>query len=125
MSNPVALIIEDHAESATIFAEALREAGFETEIIHSGEIALSRLAVVTPDVVLLDLNLPRVAGTDILHQIRADPRLAKTRVIVATAYPELAEDIQDEADLVLFKPVSFSQLRSLAARLDTIASVGE
>jgi CheY-like chemotaxis protein len=124
MSNPLALIIEDHHESATIFAEALKEAGFETETIFSGDEALARLAVVTPDVVLLDLNLPRVAGTEILHQIRADPRLAKTRVIVATAFPELAEGIQDEADLVLFKPVSFSQLRNLAARLDIIASAG-
>ena len=70
-----------------------------------------------PDVVVLDLHLPRVAGMDILHQIRADERLTGTRVIVATAHPRMAESLRDEADLVLLKPISFSQLRDLASIL--------
>jgi CheY-like chemotaxis protein len=117
MSSPSALIIEDHPDSAIIFTEALKAAGFETETIQSGDTALVRLATTTPDVVILDLHLPRVAGTDILHQIRTDPRLTKTHVIVATAHPQMVDSLRGEADLVLIKPVSFSQLRDLAARL--------
>lgn len=115
MSNPSALVIEDDYDLAIIFAEALRAAGFETEIIRAGDIALERLAATTPDVVILDLQLPRVAGSDILQYIRTDPRLAKTPVIVATAYPHMAEPLRKEANLVLIKPISFSQLRDLAA----------
>ena len=111
------LIVEDDEDLSVIFSEALQAAGFETEIIKSGDTALERLAVTTPDVVVLDLHLPRVAGMDILHQIRADERLAGTRVIVATAHPRMAESLRDEADLVLLKPISYSQLRDLAAIL--------
>jgi DNA-binding response OmpR family regulator len=117
MSELLGLIIEDDDDLSVIFSEALQAAGFKTEIIQSGDQALARLAITVPDVVVLDLHLPRVAGMDILHQIRADERLAGTRVIVATAHPRMAESLRDEADLVLLKPISFSQLRDLAAIL--------
>jgi DNA-binding response OmpR family regulator len=111
------LIIEDDQDLSIIFSEALQAAGFETEIVRAGDVALERLAATTPSVVVLDLHLPRVAGTEILRHIRADPRLAGVRVIVATAHPHMAESLRDEADLVLLKPISFSQLRDLAAIL--------
>jgi two-component system response regulator AdeR len=125
MSELLGLIIEDDDDLSVIFSEALQAAGFKTEIIQTGDQALARLAVTTPDVVVLDLHLPRVAGMDILHQIRADARLAKTRVIVATAHPRMAESLRDEADLVLLKPISFSQLRDLAAILGSTHSQEE
>jgi DNA-binding response OmpR family regulator len=117
MTNPVALIIEDDLNLATIYAEALRMAEFETEIVHDGQTALARLTATTPTVVLLDLHLPYVSGQTILQQIRADERLAKTRVLLATADSLKAESLQGEADLVLLKPISFHQLRDLAKRL--------
>jgi two-component system response regulator AdeR len=125
MSELLGLIIEDDEDLSVIFSEALQAAGFKTEIIQSGDKALARLAVTAPDVVVLDLHLPRVAGMDILHQIRADARLVGTRVIVATAHPRMAESLRDEADLVLLKPISFSQLRDLASILGTSKPVEE
>jgi two-component system response regulator AdeR len=125
MSELLGLIIEDDDDLSVIFSEALQAAGFKTEIIQSGDQALARWAITTPEVVVLDLHLPRVAGMDILHQIRADARLAKTRVIVATAHPRMAESLRDEADLVLLKPISFSQLRDLAAILGSTHSPEE
>ena len=67
--------------------------------------------------VVLDLHLPEISGETILHQIRADERLAGTSIMVATADPHLAETLRSEADLVLIKPISFGQLRDLAIRL--------
>lgn len=116
MDNPFALIIEDDTKSATIFSEALRQAEFETEIILDGYIALERLTATIPAVVLLDLHLPYASGIDILQHIRANQRLAKTRVIIVTADLFQAEALRDEVDLVLLKPISFSQLRDLAPR---------
>lgn len=114
---PLALIIEDDRKQATIFEQALQMAEFETEIIRDGKAALERLAVTVPVLVVLDLHLPYVSGDDVLRQIRADERLAKTRVILATADPRMAGPLQEESDLVLLKPISFSQLRDLATRL--------
>lgn len=117
MNKPLALIVEDEFDISIVFSRALQAAGFETEIIRSGDVALEWLSSSKPDIVILDLNLPRVTGPEILQHIRADERLAKTPVIIATAYARLAEGLRDQADQVLFKPVSFAQLRDLSARL--------
>lgn len=118
MSSQLALIIEDEPYASAIFSKALQKAGFETEAILDGGLALTRLAVVVPAVIVLDINLPSVSGGDILQSIRADPRLAKTHVIITTAGPHLlSEAIRKNADLILVKPVSYNQLRDLAIRL--------
>jgi DNA-binding response OmpR family regulator len=120
--NPIALIVEDEYDISLIFAKALRAAGFEAEIAHSGDQAIEWLASHVPHIVVLDLQMPKVAGTEVLERIRADPRLEGVCVIIATAYPHMAEGLHEEADWVFFKPVSFAQLRDMAARLgDTMA----
>lgn len=120
MSNPFGLVIEDDADLAQIFAEALQAAQFDTEIIHDGRLAQARLAEARPKVIVLDLHLPHVSGAVLLEQIRADERLNATQVIIATADPVMAEMLSGQADLVLLKPISFGQLRDFAARLKSI-----
>jgi CheY-like chemotaxis protein len=117
MSSPLALIVEDDFDLSKIFAQALQSSGFETQVVRSGDLAMTWLSSTAPNVVVLDLHLPHIAGTDILRHIHSDPALADTRVIVVTADVRLAETLRDEADLVLLKPISFSQLSDLADRL--------
>ncbi len=117
MNQKFGLIIEDEEDLATIFSEALKAGGFQTEVIYDGYLAQQRLKEICPDVVVLDLNLPHVDGNQLLIQIRDDPRLAKTRVLVATADANMAEMLDREADLILLKPISFIQLRTMAERL--------
>jgi two-component system OmpR family response regulator len=117
MSNPFALIIEDDPKLAFIFAEALQMAEFETEIVQDGRAALERLAATTPAVVVLDLHLPFLSGSDILAHIRADQRLAQTRIMLATADASKAEHLRSDADIVLLKPISLHQMSTLAKRL--------
>jgi CheY-like chemotaxis protein len=118
MGKHLALIVDDHYDSGIIFSEALEWAGLETEIVRSGEVALARLAAVVPDVVVLDMCLPRVAGSDILRRIRADARLAETRIIIVTGDQWIADALPyGEADVVLLKPIGFNQLRQVAASL--------
>ncbi len=119
MMNHLALIIEDDPDLSTIFAEALQAAGFSIEIIRDGLEAATQLTRSTPHVVVLDLHLPNVSGESLLRQIRADERLAHTRVIITTADARMADALQGQADLTLVKPVSFTQLRDLAKRLKT------
>jgi len=117
---PLAFIIEDNEDLSTIFAQALQAAGFAPEIITDGAVASARLAGATPHIVVLDLHLPQVEGTELLKQIRADPRLAKTRVVVVSADARLAEMVRDDANIVLIKPISFNLLRDLTARFRSI-----
>ena len=115
--NPLALVIEDDPQQSEIFTQALKMAGYSVESILDGQKALNRLGLITPSVVLLDLNLPKVSGDQILAYIRQDERLASVRVIIATANPRMADQMQDDSDFMLIKPISFTQLRDLAERI--------
>lgn len=115
--NQLALIVEDDEDLSFIFAEALRAAGYEPEIIQDGQLALDRLASFRPDVIVLDLHLPNVAGTDILKYIRSVEHLKGVRVLITTVDARLAEQTDRTADFVLIKPISFSLLRDITSRL--------
>jgi DNA-binding response OmpR family regulator len=115
--NPLALIIEDDIDLASIFSDALQAAEFRTEIIIDGAVAERRLKEVVPQLVVLDLHLPHVSGELLLRQIRSTPVLAGVKVVIASADPITADLLSAESDLVLVKPVSFGQLRDLAQRL--------
>jgi CheY-like chemotaxis protein len=117
MSSPYVLIVEDDAKLSDIFSLTLQAAGYQTECVMDGAMALTRLADIVPDLVVLDLHLPNVAGPDILRRIRAEARLANVPVLLATADARLAETLEDQASLTLLKPVSPIQLSTLAARL--------
>jgi DNA-binding response OmpR family regulator len=114
---PLAVIIEDDQDLSFIFAEALRAAGFKAEVRRDGKGAIECLEELRPKVVVLDLHLPHVAGTEILKQIRASETLQHTRVVITTADARMAEQTDRLADFVLIKPISFSLLRDLASRL--------
>ena len=115
-SKPVAFVIEDNEDQNLIFTMALNKAGYSTVSIQTGAEAQKRLKAVVPHLIILDLHMPDVDGNVILAQIRADDRLSKVNVILATADAVFAEALQSQAELVLLKPVSFSQLTDLASR---------
>ena len=117
MSHPLAFIVEDNLDLSEISAEALLEAGFAVETINRGDKALARLAEAVPEIVILDMHLPGADGERILHYIRTDPRLAKTRIVITSADAFITRVLDGQADLALLKPVDFIQLRDLARRL--------
>lgn len=125
MSRPIALVIEDDRDMASLFAVVLRTAGIEAEIAHAGDTALARLGDLAPDLVLLDLHIPCTPGVDIVREIRADARLSGTCIIVITADPRAAEDIRDDVELVLIKPISFDLLHDLVTRMVPAVSTDE
>lgn len=93
---PVAkiLLVEDNSGDILLIRRALAEHGIEHElhVVQNGEQAIEFLAragrpgeAPRPDLVLLDLNLPRVDGAEVLLELRHDPQWAATPVIVVTS----------------------------------------
>jgi CheY-like chemotaxis protein len=117
MSGRYALIVEDNDDIARFVTIVLNQIGFTVEVASDGPAALARLAEKPPDLVVLDLNIPKVSGVEVLHRIRADERLTGTKVVVVSANPHMIDESYDLADLVLQKPVSYNQLHDLIARL--------
>jgi CheY-like chemotaxis protein len=115
-NRPLALIIEDHKDQNMVFSEALEHAGYKTESIFDGAIAQERLKMVVPAVVILDLHMPGVNGSTLLGQIRSDSRLVNVTVMLATADAAQATNLQPQADIILLKPISFSQIMMITKR---------
>jgi diguanylate cyclase (GGDEF)-like protein len=116
MTKPFAMIIEDDRDIVALFRHVLDLAGFITEIVLRGEKATERLEITRPELVLLDLNLTGVPGTEILKKIRSSDRLKDTTVIVVTGYPQMAAGLQSDTELILHKPVSLDLLYKLIKR---------
>ena len=115
-TKPLALIIEDNEDQNLVFTNALMQAGYNTESIQDGAVALKRLTEVVPEIVILDLHIPGMNGGSLLRDIRRDPRAKNVHVIIVSADAEFAASLQAQVDLVLLKPVSFTQLSLLAGR---------
>ena len=116
MSNPYALVVEDEPLVAELFRRALQDAGYQAEVMDNGHKAQAKLVFTSPEVVLLDMNLPNISGSVLLRQIRGQRRLSGTHVVVVTGDKEAAKTFADEADQVLVKPVDYDQVRQVAER---------
>ena len=117
MDNKLALVIEDDSDAAVIFSAALRANGFDPKAVHLGDIASKRLSELSPEIVLLDMHLPKVPGTELIKQIRENERTKDVMVIIVSADPRMAGTVEHLADLVIIKPTTFSQVRDLIARM--------
>lgn len=120
---PIALIVEDDTKLAEIFSEAVKAAGFEAIVAVNGRSALDLLPSTTPTLILLDLHLPDIPGSEVLTAIRQEAHLQESIIMLTTADAWLAETLRPEVDFVLMKPISFAQLRDLAGRLRPSSTV--
>jgi DNA-binding response OmpR family regulator len=117
MNYPLVLIAEDEWAQADLYRIVLERAGFEVLIADTAAAFLGLLALIRPDLIVLDMHLPDMLGDQLLRRVRAHPHLGRARLIAATADPRFVEPIHAEFDLVLIKPVSPTQLRDFARRL--------
>jgi two-component system response regulator VicR len=104
--NKKILIIEDEKELASIIAKALEEDGFSSKIVYDGGKAMEIFYDDKPDLVLLDINLPKKNGWDICKEIRA---VSNIPVIMMTARDSELDEIQGlelGADDYVTKPFS-------------------
>jgi DNA-binding response OmpR family regulator len=113
---PLALIIEDDIDQATLFSIAMKGAGYSVHLAYDGQMARQWLDEHVPNMVLLDLNLPHVSGTTLLEGIKLDARFDDTKIIIVSAIGMYFQFLQEDVELILNKPVSLIQLQALSAR---------
>ena len=76
------LFVEDDVLIARIYGSKLEEVGFEVTMAEDGLVAMKLLQELKPDLVVLDLIIPKLSGVDVLKFIRGEPELKATRVVV-------------------------------------------
>lgn len=113
-TDPEVLLVEDNPGDVRLVEEALQETAGSLHITRDGREALQFLRqedefddAPQPDIVLLDLNLPKVDGAQVLEEIRSDPALEGIRVVIITSARERDVDLDREAgdeDAFITKP---------------------
>ena len=98
------LIVEDDAPLRGLYRAALEDAGFDVREAADGLEALRRIDEAPPDVIVLDLMLPRVSGFGVLHDLTVQAHTRMIPVIVVTGTDEAVS--QYAVSCVLRKPVS-------------------
>lgn len=85
------LIIEDDPFISEMYAVKLNQAGFQTELAADGQTGLAKIKTGKPDLILLDIVLPKLDGFEILKKIKADPGLKNLPVLLLTNLGQKAE----------------------------------
>src|ERR687888_2765634 len=99
----VVLVVEDDPDARRLFeVVAAEEAGLQVTGARDGQEALDRAMVVRPDVVLLDLMLPRVDGYEVARRLRADPATRRAWIVAVTAHGDAGQAIEAGCNQVLF-----------------------
>jgi two-component system phosphate regulon response regulator PhoB len=120
MSGALVLIVDDEKDLRTLLDFNLKRAGYRTVHAANGREALQRAGSQRPDLILLDLNLPDVSGTDVCRQLKADPTTQAIPVVMLTARSGEADRIAGfelGADDYVPKPFS---VRELVLRVDAV-----
>lgn len=86
------LLVDDEPSLVKIIGKVLELAGFEVSTAVDGQQALDQLPVIRPDVMILDLMLPRVNGFDVLKRMKQDPQWRAIPVLIFTARGRGSED---------------------------------
>jgi two-component system phosphate regulon response regulator PhoB len=115
------LVVDDDPDLRQLLTLSLRDAGFEVDAVGSGQAGLALAAKIQPVVIVLDLVLPDVSGTDVCRLVRADPRLCDPAVLVLSGRDDEHARIlgfEVGADDYVVKPFS---VRELAMRVRALA----
>jgi DNA-binding response OmpR family regulator len=123
------ILIEDDANDVLLFQKAIAKSGLDVELVvlRDGEKAISYLsgetdpnAAINPDLVLLDLKLPRKSGFEVLEWIKNHPNLHTTPVVILSSSKQ-TQDVDHAyklgANSYLVKPTGFTELNRLISDL--------
>ena len=132
MSNKVILLVEDNPDDEALTLRALKKKNILNEVIvaHDGVEALDYLFAegmyagrdedMTPEVILLDLKLPKIDGLEVLRRVRADARTSLLPIVVLTSSKEERDMIESYSlgcNSYIRKPVDFVQFGDAVEQL--------
>jgi two-component system, cell cycle response regulator DivK len=114
------LVVEDNPLNLKLVRDVLQFAGYEVIEAHSGEEGVRAAEADPPDLVLMDLQLPGIDGTEALHRLRQGPLGCDVPVVAVTAFA-MAEDRERASDAgfdgYIEKPIS---VRDLTRQIEVI-----
>ena len=115
------VLIADGEPNIVISLEfLLKREGYQVLVARDGEEALQAIRAHRPDLVLLDVMMPRLSGHEVCQAVRADPALAATRILMLTAKGRATDVAKGQAlgaDAYMTKPFSTRELAEQVAAM--------
>jgi len=117
---PHILVVEDHPQNRYLMTYLLESRGYEVDVARDGTEGLDALEKCAPDLILMDMQLPKVDGYEATRRIKADERFKQIPVVAVTAH-SMRRD-RDKAmaagcDVYVTKPINGEELLALVDRL--------
>ncbi len=109
------LVVDDDAHNVSLMQELCMSLGYRVDTARSGEAALAQVKAEVPDLILLDVAMPRMDGFEVLQHLKADPATAEIAVIIVTAVSDIdakVRGIELGADDYLTKPFKLFELQA-------------
>ena len=122
MADPISkrvLVVDDHADAADMLALSLRAAGHQVEVAYSGPSAVAVARAQKPQVIFLDVAMPKMNGLKVVRQLREQPETQDSLIVAVTGFGrEVDRERTKEAgfDLHLVKPVEPKTILELLGR---------
>ena len=107
------LIAEDDPQGAELLEAYLADTGYEVQTAADGEETLRKVAAFKPDLILLDVMMPKISGFEVCKRLRADPATAATAVLMITALDQPSDverAVEVKTDDFLTKPINKNEL---------------
>ena len=107
------LIVEDDPRGQELLAALIEELGYEAVVVMDGEAALRSISTTPPDIVLSDVNMPKMNGYELCRRLKGDraTRLIPVILITGVGDGHKTEGIEAGADDFLSKPFLLGELR--------------
>lgn len=124
------LLVEDSPADITLVEEIFEESRISSRlhVVQDGQAAIDHLrraagyeAAVRPDLILLDLNLPKMGGAEVLVEIKNDPALRRIPVVMLTTSDEEADVLRSydqHANSYVIKPIGYEQFMQVVRTLE-------
>ena len=114
------LVVEDQEDNRQILRDLLASADYEMVEAENGQEALTAVVEHMPDLILMDIQLPKLSGLDATRKLRADPATAATPIVTITSFALSGDDQKAKeagATAYLAKPYSPFDLLNLIRKL--------
>jgi len=92
------LVVEDEEAIAQMYSDRFKMAGFDVDVAHEGEEAINKMATEHPNVVLMDILMPGLSGTEAVERAKANPATRNIPIVMLTNYAE-SVDLQNALKL--------------------------
>ena len=114
------LVVDDAKPFVMVIDTNLRLAGYDVLTAYNGREALQAIREHRPDCVILDIMMPEMSGWEVLEEVRADPEIAKTQIMMLTALgddSDISRGYELGVDMYLTKPFEPDELIEFVERV--------